>query len=211
MKNCYIVVEGIEGSGKTTISSFIYEILVGLGIFLISLVQEPGGTILAKKLAKLIKDTSIKEKITFETELLIFYAARSQLIENVIKPSIKKGIWIISDRSDLSSQAYQCGGRGLNSSFVEILRKNIVGKLEADLIFYLDVEPKVSLSRVYSRKKIDRFEREDLDFFQRVREKYIELVSKNKKVIFIDANKSLNKVKKKVYKKLSNWLKFNDI
>lgn len=210
MKNNYIVVEGIEGSGKTTIVNFINKILIKFEILSIISVCEPGGTNLAKDLGELIKKKNVKEKITYETELLIFYAARSQLIENVIKPAIRNGIWVISDRNELSSQAYQGGGRKLNSELIEVLKKNILGNLEPDLIFYLDITPRVALNRVYSRKKIDRIEEEDLIFFERTRCRYIELAAKNEKIVTVDAGQSLEKVKKEIYKNLLLRLKLNE-
>lgn len=210
MKNCYIVVEGIDGSGKTSIIKTVHKVLLKFGVISVDLVHEPGGTYLAEKLAGLLKEEIKEEKITFESELFIFYAARSQLINNVIKPSIKKGRWVLSDRNHLSSQAYQGGGRGLDFNLIKMLDKYTLGNLEPDLVFYLDVDPIVSLSRINNRFNIDRIEKESLDFFKRTRQRYLELVLENKKIVKINANKPLIRVKKNVYNFLLNWLILNE-
>lgn len=210
MKNRYIVVEGIDGSGKSSIVKTIYKTLLKFGVFFVDLVHEPGGTNLADKLAELLKDIKIKEEITHESELFMFYAARSQLINNVIRPAIKNGRWVLSDRNNLSSQAYQGGGRGLNFDLIKILDKYTLKDLEPDLIFYLDVKPEISLNRISNRLNLDRIEKETLDFFNRTRKCYLDLVLKNKKIIKIDANQSLIEVKKNVCNFLLDWLILNE-
>lgn len=210
MKNRYIVVEGIDGSGKTSIVKTIYKILLKFGVISIDLVHEPGGTDLSERLAKLLKDKTIKEKITYETELFLFYAARSQLVNNVIRPSIKNGRWILSDRNNLSSHAYQGGGRGLSFNLIQTLDRYILGNLKPDLVFYLDVSPEISLNRISNRFNIDRIEEESLNFFKRIRKSYLELILKNKKIIKINANQPLIQVKKNVHDFLLNWLILNE-
>ncbi|MGP1931901.1 MAG: dTMP kinase, partial [Arsenophonus sp. ET-DL12-MAG3] len=118
MKSHYIVIEGLEGAGKTTIIKTIAEILSKIGVTKIEFTREPGGTPLAEKLRQLIKNNIVNEKITNKAELLMIYAARIQLIENIIKPALKSGRWVIGDRHDLSSQAYQGGGRELSSKLI---------------------------------------------------------------------------------------------
>ncbi|MFP3014432.1 MAG: dTMP kinase [Arsenophonus sp.] len=206
MKSCYIVIEGLEGAGKTTAIKTIVEILNNVGITEIDFTREPGGTPLAEKLRQLIKHSILEEQITNKAELLILYAARIQLIENIIKPSLANGRWVIGDRHDLSSQAYQGGGRGLPSKLIESLRNNILGNFKPDLTLYLDIEPSLGLRRALYRDKPDRIEKESLLFFERVRQKYLELANEDNTIIIINANKSLNVVKKTIRNALSNWL-----
>ncbi|MGP1939522.1 MAG: dTMP kinase [Arsenophonus sp. ET-DL9-MAG3] len=207
MKNHYIVVEGLEGAGKTTIIKTIVETLFEVKkITKINLTREPGGTPLAEKLRQLIKYGTLKEKITDKAELLMLYAARIQLIENVIKPALANGRWVIGDRHDLSLQAYQGGGRAISSELIKILRNNILDNFRPDLILYLDIEPVLGLKRVRDRNKLDRIERESLEFFKITRQRYLEIASKDNTIITIDANKSLENVKKNIRYVLTNWL-----
>ncbi|MGP1956376.1 MAG: dTMP kinase [Arsenophonus sp. NC-PE1-MAG3] len=206
MKNCYIVIEGLEGAGKTTAIKTIIETLTKIGITEIDFTREPGGTPLAEKLRQLIKHGITEEKITDKAELLMLYAARIQLIENVIKPAIAKGRWVIGDRHDLSSQAYQGGGRGFSAELMQVLRNTILDDFRPDLTLYLDIEPGLGLQRARKRSKLDRIEKESLDFFKRTRQRYLELATKDDTIITIDANQSLKEMQKIICQALSNWL-----
>ncbi|MGP1958720.1 MAG: dTMP kinase [Arsenophonus sp. NC-CH8-MAG3] len=206
MKNCYIVIEGLEGAGKTTAIKTIVKTLTKVGITEIDFTREPGGTLLAEKLRQLIKHGIGKEKITDKAELLMLYAARIQLIENVIKPAIAKGRWVIGDRHDLSSQAYQGGGRGLSVELMKVLRNTILDDFRPDLTLYLDIEPDLGLQRARGRSKLDRIEKESLDFFKRTRQRYLELAREDNTIITIDANQSLKEMQKIICQTLLNWL-----
>ncbi|MGP1959753.1 MAG: dTMP kinase [Arsenophonus sp. NC-TX2-MAG3] len=206
MKSCYIVIEGLEGAGKTTAIKTIAETLTKVGITEIDFTREPGGTPLAEKLRQLIKNGISEEKITDKAELLMLYAARIQLIENVIKPAIAKGRWVIGDRHDLSSQAYQGGGRGLSAELMQVLRNTILDDFRPDLTLYLDIEPSLGLQRARDRSKLDRIEKESLDFFKRTRQRYLELATEDDTIITIDANQSLKEMQKIICQTLSNWL-----
>ncbi|MGP1958109.1 MAG: dTMP kinase [Arsenophonus sp.] len=206
MKSHYIVIEGLEGAGKTTIIKTIAEILSKIGVTKIEFTREPGGTPLAEKLRQLIKNNIVNEKITNKAELLMIYAARIQLIENIIKPALKSGRWVIGDRHDLSSQAYQGGGRELSSKLIKMLRNNILGDFRPDLTLYLDIEPLLGLKRVRNRGELDRIEKESLVFFKATRKRYLELADKDDSIITINANKSLEVVQKNIRYVLENWL-----
>ncbi|CAL1329273.1 dTMP kinase [Candidatus Providencia siddallii] len=206
MKNHFIVVEGLEGSGKTTAINTIKKTLNNIGISDIIFTREPGGTRLGEKIRKLIKYNFKNDQITHKSELLILYAARNQLIEKVIKPALMKGKWIISDRHDLSSQAYQIGGRGLNKKLVQLLRYLVLGKFQPSLTLYLDIPPELGLQRIYSRNKIDRIEKEPLSFFIKTREYYLKIISKNKNILLINANQKIEQVQNDINLILNKWL-----
>lgn len=206
MKSHYIVIEGLEGAGKTTVIKTVVETLAKVGITEIDFTREPGGTPLAEKLRQLIKHGIAEEKVTDKAELLMLYAARIQLIENVIKPALAKGRWVIGDRHDLSSQAYQGGGRGLSAELMQVLRNTILDDFRPDLTLYLDIEPTLGLQRARDRGELDRIEKELLDFFKRTRQRYLELAAEDDTIITIDANKSLDEVQKTIRQTLSNWL-----
>lgn len=137
------------------------------------------------------------------------YAARIQLVENVIKPALKKGMWVISDRHHLSSFAYQGGGSNIDTRNIFILHKMLLGNFHPHLTFYLDVNPKIGLQRVYARGVPDRIEKNKLNFFIRTRKKYLELVKSDPNVITINGNQQIKIVKQKLQKKLKKWLRKN--
>jgi len=206
MKSRYIVIEGLEGAGKTTAIKTVLETLAKVGITEIDFTREPGGTPIAEKLRQLIKHGIAEEKVTDKAELLMLYAARIQLIENVIKPALAKGRWVIGDRHDLSSQAYQGGGRGFSAELMQVLRNTILDDFRPDLTLYLDIEPTLGLQRAGDRGELDRIEKESLDFFERTRQRYLELAAEDDTIITIDANKSLEEVQKTIRQTLANWL-----
>ena len=132
--------------------------------------------------------------MTDKAELLMLYAARIQLIENVIKPAIAQGKWVIGDRHDLSSQAYQGGGRQLDQGFMQMLKDGVLGDFEPDFTLYLDIDPALGLARARGRGELDRIEQSGLDFFNRTRDRYLALVKDNPKAVIINAGQDLEKV-----------------
>lgn len=193
MKGKFIVIEGLEGAGKTTATQAIVEALQAEGIENFVFTREPGGTPLAEKLRHLIKHEN-DEPITDKAELLMLYAARIQLVENVIKPALTEGKWVIGDRHDLSSQAYQGGGRQLDKQLLTDLKNRILADFEPDFTLYLDLDPAIGLARAKGRGELDRIEQQALDFFQRTRQRYLELIKDNPKAVVINAEQSLEKV-----------------
>ncbi|ADV33797.1 thymidylate kinase [Candidatus Blochmanniella vafra str. BVAF] len=206
MNNKFIVVEGLDGSGKTTIVSKIVQYFNNNNITNLITVHEPGGTKISDSLRFLIKNGAIDESITNMTEVLMLYAARSQLLENIVKPALTKGDWVIGDRFDLSSFAYQGGGRGVDEFFLYLLSKSVINNLFPHLIFYLDIAPEISLLRVKNRDKLDRIEKEPLSFFYKVREYYKKVAAIQKNIITINANQSLEIVSRSIYQYLDVWL-----
>lgn len=209
MRSKYIVIEGLEGAGKTTARDVVVQTLKELGIGDLLFTREPGGTVLAEKLRSLVLDiqSTGDEKINVKAEVLMFYAARVQLVETVIKPALAKGQWVIGDRHDLSTQAYQGGGRGVDRQMLATLRDAVLGDFRPDLTLYLDVTPEVGLKRARARGELDRIEQESLNFFNRTRARYQELAAQDKTIYTIDATQSLEKVMSDLRDVITAWVK----
>lgn len=202
----FIVIEGLEGAGKTSAIQTVIDTLKDKGITNLAFTREPGGTPLAEKLRELIKQGIEGEKVTDKAELLMLYAARVQLIENVIKPALADGKWVIGDRHDLSSQAYQGGGRGLDKDLMLSLRNTVLGDFRPDLTLYLDLDPAIGLARARARGELDRIEKESMDFFYRTRERYQALAKDDDSIITIDASQAIEKVQADIRQTLITWL-----
>ena len=205
MKGKFIVLEGLEGAGKSTAHRAIVEELQQQGITDLVFTREPGGTPLAEKLRQLIKHET-EEAVSDKAELLMLYAARIQLVENLIKPALAAGKWVIGDRHDLSSQAYQGGGRQIDQHLLATLKQTVLGDFEPDLTIYLDIDPAVGLARARGRGELDRIERQDLDFFHRTRARYLQLIENNPKAVIINAEQPLEKVTADIKSAVRNWL-----
>ena len=206
MTGKFIVIEGLEGAGKTTARQVIVDTLRENGITDLVYTREPGGTPLAEKLRTLIKDGIDGETVTDKAEVLMLYAARIQLVDNVIKPALARGQWVIGDRHDLSSQAYQGGGRGIDRKLMESLRDTVLGDFYPDFTLYLDLPPETGLARAHSRGELDRIEQESLDFFRRTRARYLELAESDPRIVTVDASQSIDNVHQSIRTAVLNWL-----
>ncbi|EOU9531588.1 dTMP kinase [Cronobacter dublinensis] len=208
MSSKYIVIEGLEGAGKTTARNLVVETLKSLGITDLTFTREPGGTVLAEKLRSLVLDIKSvgDEVITDNAEVLLFYAARVQLVETVIKPALARGEWVIGDRHDLSTQAYQGGGRGIDRALLTTLRQAVLGDFAPDLTIYLDVDPRIGLERARARGELDRIEQESLDFFNRTRARYLELAAADPRIVTIDACQTLDAVSRDIRATVTRWV-----
>lgn len=208
MRSNYIVIEGLEGAGKTTARDVVVETLQGLGITNLVFTREPGGTVLAEKLRSLVLDIKSvgDEVITDKAEVLMFYAARVQLVETIIKPALAKGEWVIGDRHDLSTQAYQGGGRGIDQTMLATLRNAVLGDFRPDLTIYLDVTPEVGLKRARARGDLDRIEQESLNFFNRTRARYLELADADDTIRTVDATQPLEQVMHDIRQTVTAWV-----
>ncbi len=189
----FIVIEGLEGAGKSTAIATVKQYLESRGHQVVC-TREPGGTPLAEKLRSLVKQANPEEQIAPETELLLMYASRVQLLTNVIRPALSAGNWVLADRHDLSSRAYQGGGRQLGDQLIDTLRQAVLGNTRPDLTLYLDLDPALGLARAASRGELDRIEQEQLGFFQRTRAKYLEIAGKEPNIVVIDASQPLAEV-----------------
>ncbi|MFG0773251.1 dTMP kinase [Vibrio plantisponsor] len=207
MNSKFIVVEGLEGAGKSTAIQAIVETLHEFGVDQITRTREPGGTVLAEKMRELVKQEHEGEVLQDMTELLLMYAARVQLVENVIKPALEKGSWVVGDRHDMSSQAYQGGGRQISRQTMQSLKQTTLGDFKPDLTLYLDIDPKVGLERARGRGELDRIEKMDISFFERTRARYLEIAGADDSVIVVNAEQTIDKVAQDIKSALQQWLK----
>lgn len=206
MKSRFIVIEGLEGAGKTTACDTAAKVLRQHGITDLLFTREPGGTPLAEKLRDLIKQGIGEEPITDTAELLMLYAARSQLVETVIKPALTCGTWVVGDRHDLSSQAYQGGGRGMDLQMINGLRDIVLKDFTPDLTLYLDVAPEIGLRRARARGELDRIEQESINFFVRTRQCYRALAAADPHIKMIDASQNSHHVTASIKQVMHQWL-----
>lgn len=200
----FVVVEGLEGAGKTTALNLIKQIFDKHGIDYIC-TREPGGTPLAEKMREIVK-AETDETLTTEAELLLMYASRAQLIANVIQPALAQGIWVLGDRHDLSSLAYQGGGRQISNELIMPIRNAVLRGFEPDLTLLMDLDPRVGLKRAAARGELDRIEKEQIDFFDRTRKVYLAHAKANEKIQVIDASKPLEQVQEQLTNTLESWL-----
>lgn len=200
----FIVIEGLEGSGKSTAMKICADTLSRANIDYIT-TREPGGTPVAEQLRTIVKHAE-KETISTQTELLLMYAARSQLLENVIRPALANGQWVLGDRHDLSSQAYQGGGRQISCEVMNFLSQYVLADTRPDLTVYLDIEPALGLARARGRGELDRIEREDLSFFERTRARYLELAEQDERIVVIDASQAIEKVHQDIEQTLCEFI-----
>ncbi len=206
MKGKFIVIEGLEGAGKTTARDAILASLQQAGINDVVFTREPGGTPLAEKLRQLIKYET-EEPVSDKAELLMLYAARIQLVENVIKPALAAGKWVIGDRHDLSSQAYQGGGRQIDAQLLQTLKQTVLGDFSPDLTLYLDLDPEIGLARARGRGELDRIEQQEIAFFQRTRARYLALVKDDPKAVIINAEQPIEQVRADIQSAVQNFVK----
>lgn len=199
LKGRLIVLEGIEGAGKSTAMTQIQKILTEKNISHI-ITREPGGTRIGELIRAIIKDNSSDEVLHAKAELLLFYAARVQLVETVIKPALQDGVTVLSDRFELSSFAYQGKGRGQDMDFLKMLSKFCLNGFTPDLTIFLDISVEAGLKRAYKRGKIDRIEQEPLEFFENVYKCYHEELKKipKDKCAIINAELPLELVQKEI-------------
>lgn len=205
-KSKFIVIEGLEGAGKTNASICIQQTLKECNIKNVILVRQPGSTPIAEKIRQLIKNNFYIEDFVKETELLLMYAARIQLVKKIIQPALKKGIWVISDRHDLSSLAYQGGGLGIKKKLINQLKHLFLKDFIPDLTIYLDVCPEIGLKRALKRSKLDRIEHRSLNFFKKTRESYLKNIKLDKKTIKINANLDIHIVTQNIKSQVLKWL-----
>jgi dTMP kinase len=197
-----ITLEGSEGAGKTTALKIICELLEKWNIKFIC-TREPGGEPVSEEIREILLHT---DHLHAKTELLLMFAARNQHIENIIKPALNKGIWVISDRYVDASNAYQGGGRKLGFETIKWMDEFIVGDVQADFTFLMDIEPEIGLQRIKKRGKIDRIEQESTAFFQRVTIAYRQKAQLSPdKYSIIDASQPISRVQSAIQKSLTEY------
>ena len=203
MNPIFITLEGIEGSGKSTNIKVINNYLNDKNINYIN-TREPGGSEVGDQLRNILLNT--EKKLSNQTELLLMLADRVNHIETLIQPNLEKGITVISDRFMDSSYAYQGGGRemGLDTITKIIDGLNII---QPNLTLLFDLPVEMALERARKRSKLDRFESEDYDFHQRIRETYLFLAEEDsERIKIIDASKDIEEVESQVRKILEQKL-----
>lgn len=199
-----LVVEGLEGAGKSTAILYLLGLLQAQGIHVIT-TREPGGTAVGEAVRTVLKHVD-QDPLDPRAELLLFYAARVQLLETVVKPALAQGTWVLADRCELSSFAYQSGGRKINPEALKHLSALCVGDAQPDLLFYLDISPEVGLQRAQMRGTLDRIEQEPLAFFQAVHAAYQTHLSNYSSVVRLDASQPLLQVQADLQHALQTYL-----
>ncbi len=205
MPGAFITLEGIEGVGKSTALHYIQEFLQDAGIEVV-ITREPGGTSLGEMVREWLLEGT-HDKLPGELEALLMFAARSHHLESIIKPALDAGHFVVCDRFSDATFAYQGAGRGVELSFLQVLKKVVQGSLEPDLTFLLDAPANVGLERI-SDRPADHFEREAVPFFERIRNHYLELAKENKdRIVTIDANRSRKAIQGDLERYLRRFLK----
>jgi dTMP kinase len=196
----FITLEGIEGAGKSTVAAALRAALQDVGVQSV-LTREPGGTPLAERLRQIVLARGA-EVVSAEVETLLMFAARGVHLDNLVRPAIERGDWVICDRFTDATRAYQGGGRGMDADFIESLARGVQRGLEPDLTLILDLPVQAGLARAQARRlaagevTVDRFESETLLFFERVRARYLQIARENpQRCRLIDASAPAESVK----------------
>ena len=207
-KGFFIVLEGGEGTGKSTVAHFLEEELKKEG-YPTFFTREPGGngSLVAEKIRSIILDKS--NNVLPLTEAYLFAASRAQHVLEIILPHLKNNEIVICDRFVYSSYAYQGGGRNLGIDRIKTINSFAIEKVKPDLVLLFDLDPKIGLQRKrQNRQDFDRLDNENLEFHYRVRNAYLKLAEEEPKLIkIIDVNKPLKEIKKEVLLVVKNKLK----
>jgi dTMP kinase len=204
-KGLFITLEGIEGAGKSTAVDFIEDFLTKKGHDVIK-TREPGGTVIGEQIREILLKNE-NYTLTYDTELLLVFSARAQHIQEVILPALSSGKIILCDRFTDASYAYQGGGRGIDASRINLLEKWVQGDLRPNLTLLFDLDVSIGMQRTKKRSDADRFEREEINFFEKIRNTYLER-AKNEPQRFriINSASSLESVKEQIIIILKDFL-----
>jgi dTMP kinase len=190
----FITFEGVDGAGKSTHLEWFANALRQRGIDLLA-TREPGGTPLGEKLREIL----LNQPMHAETEAMLMFAARREHVEQVIRPALQRGTWVISDRFSDASFAYQGGGRGVPLNKLEQLEQWVHGDLQPDLTLLFDIPVKVARERLANNVSLDRFEQERGEFFERVRQAYLARAAKTpQRFAVIRAEKAIIEVQQEL-------------
>ncbi|TXS89087.1 dTMP kinase [Parahaliea maris] len=194
----FITVEGGEGVGKSTNIDYLQDYLRSRGVDLL-LTREPGGTGLAEQIRELLVARR-EEGVDPLAELLLVFAARAQHLAKVIEPALAAGQWVLCDRFTDATYAYQAGGRGLSADLVRRLEVLVQGELRPDFTLLFDAPVEVGMERARERGSLDRFEEEEIAFFERVRQTYLRLARESSgRFRVIDAAQPLEAVREQLH------------
>jgi dTMP kinase len=204
-KGRFITVEGGEGAGKSSNLAYIQSLLEAAGKQVL-FTREPGGTPLGEAIRELLlghKHTGMAD----DTELLLMFAARAEHLQQKILPALEKGVWVLCDRFTDASFAYQGAGRGLSLKKIAELQQFVQGSLRPDLTLLLDLPVDQGLTRAGKRSDPDRFESEHRDFFEKVRNGYLQIAAREPgRVQVIDAAPALEQVQEKIKTVIQHYL-----
>jgi dTMP kinase len=205
----FITIEGVEGAGKSTNLVFVEQYLETAGKGVVT-TREPGGTPVGESIRGLLLGRQ-HQGMTHDTELLLMFAARAEHLTRVIRPALETGQWILCDRFTDATYAYQGGGRGVSAERIACLEKWVQGPLRPDLTLLLDVPVALGLKRARRRGAPDRFEREEVEFFERVRNRYLDLARSNPgRYRVIDAQRPLEEVQVQLARVLDEFVAVSD-
>jgi len=200
----FITFEGSEGSGKSTQVQRLAARLERSGVpYLVT--REPGGTPIGETIRELLQFAPHNSAMTSETELLLFEASRSQLVREIIKPALERGLCVIADRFFDSTTVYQGAARKLDREMVQRLNAFAVGDCVPDITFVLDVDAATAALRMQKPRKADRMEQQPAEFYERVREAYHELAAHEpKRVVLIDGSRDADQIENQIWETLSS-------
>ncbi|AGF48337.1 dTMP kinase [Candidatus Kinetoplastibacterium oncopeltii TCC290E] len=200
----FITLEGIDGAGKSTNSLWLANMLRSKGLNVIN-TREPGGTELGDKIRHII----LEDEMSSEAETMLIFAARVEHFKKIIEPSIKNNIWVICDRFVDATYAYQGSGKGVSTSFIKTLEDLLITNIVPDLTLLFDIPFDLMIQRISHIKKLDRFEKNDYVFFNKVRNSYLEIAKKNpSRVKIIDSSEDLKHTQASLNKIMNNFLGF---
>lgn len=192
----FITFEGVDGAGKSTHLEWFANVLRQRGIDLL-VTREPGGTPLGESLREIL----LNQPMHAETEALLMFAARREHVQQIIRPALQQGTWVISDRFSDASFAYQGGGRGVLLSKLEQLEQWVHGDLQPNLTLLFDIPIEIARKRLASNVSLDRFEQERGEFFERVRQAYLARANKTpQRFVVIHAEKTIAEVQQSLAK-----------
>ena len=204
MTGRFITVEGIEGSGKSTVMPVAFGLIARAGHEVV-MTREPGGTELGEEVRRVLLGHRA-QAMSADTELLLMFAARAEHLARVVRPALDGGRWVLCDRFTDATYAYQGGGRGVSAKRIAILENWVQGDVKPDLVLILDVPVGVGLDRARRRGVPDRFESEHQHFFERVRATYLERAGAWPETYrVIDASRSVEDVQARVGDILSDF------
>ena len=204
-RGLFITLEGGEGAGKSTSLAFVREFLEQAGRRVL-VTREPGGTPLGEQIRELLLHG--RDSMDVDTELLLMFAARAEHLARVIRPTLAEGACVVCDRFTDATYAYQGGGRGVPEARIRILEDWVQQGLRPDLTLLLDIPVEQGLGRAGQRSAPDRFEREKIDFFERVRNRYLAAAaSEPQRIRVIDATCDIPQVQAQLRNALAEILR----
>ena len=199
----FITFEGIDGAGKTTQIDALERLIRSKGIEVVR-TREPGGTPAGEKIRAML----LSDDMTVRTETLLFFAARAEHVETLIRPALERGAWVLSDRFTDATYAYQTGGKGMAGSDVEALEAWTLGGFAPDRTVLFDISPETAARRRAVRAgEGDRFERESTAFFTRVRNAYLDRAARDpKRFLTVDASDTPEHIEARIREEFLTWL-----